>query len=88
MPLSLSASPFNQFGRLRKRIGQIKKVATGGARTHDHQVKSLALYRLSYSGSDANMGEETCQVAAWATATVGDARTSSTVTLQMEQQLT
>ena len=24
--------------------------AFGGARTHDHKVKSLALYRLSYEG--------------------------------------
>ena len=29
-----------------------KKVCTlGGARTHDHKIKSLALYHLSYEGS-------------------------------------
>ena len=26
------------------------KSTEGGARTHDHKIKSLALYRLSYSG--------------------------------------
>ena len=30
----------------------MKKVCTlGGARTHDHKIKSLALYHLSYEGS-------------------------------------
>ena len=29
---------------------QSKKHARDGARTHDHKVKSLALYRLSYPG--------------------------------------
>ena len=28
----------------------IKKIAVGGDRTHDHKIKSLALYRLSYDG--------------------------------------
>jgi hypothetical protein len=29
--------------------------ARDGARTHDHKVKSLALYRLSYPGQNGNM---------------------------------
>ena len=34
-----------------KLLSQTKKVCTlGGARTHDHKIKSLALYHLSYEG--------------------------------------
>ena len=37
---------------LLKMIFETKKVCTlGGARTHDHKIKSLALYHLSYEGS-------------------------------------
>ena len=29
---------------------RVKKCTLGGARTHDHKIKSLALYHLSYEG--------------------------------------
>ena len=43
---------------LLKMIFETKKICTlGGARTHDHKIKSLALYHLSYEGfnCDAKM---------------------------------
>ena len=30
----------------------LAKNTLGGARTHDHKIKSLALYHLSYEGTD------------------------------------
>ena len=48
-----------------------KKCTLGGARTHDHKIKSLALYHLSYEGcsyfTSIFCNEITCFVLAFST---------------------
>ena len=35
---------------LKRLVGDVQKSTSSGDRTHDHKIKSLALYHLSYGG--------------------------------------
>jgi hypothetical protein len=51
MGLEPMTTPINEDQNFAVGMIGILVYTASGARTHGHQIKSLALYRLSYSGS-------------------------------------